>query len=50
MSIAFYAARSQRSFLFSPRQNLRYVNLKTAKELGLAVPPSIKLRADAVIE
>jgi putative ABC transport system substrate-binding protein len=26
------------------------VNLKTAKELGLAVPPSIMLRADDVIE
>jgi hypothetical protein len=43
MSIAFYAARSPQSFPFS-------LNLKTAKALGLAVSPSIMLRADEVIE
>jgi putative ABC transport system substrate-binding protein len=33
-----------------PRKYEMAVNLKTAKALGLAVPPSILLRADEVID
>ena len=51
MSIAFYVEQSRRNFPFSSRPSFEMVlNLNTAKALGLAIPPSILLRADEVIE
>jgi hypothetical protein len=49
MSIAFCAARSRRSPGAVPVKFEMVVNLKTAKPLGLAVPPSM-LRATEVVE
>ena len=51
MSIAFYAVRSRVISRCSfPTKYEMAVNFKTAKALGLSVPPSIMLRADEVIE
>ena len=50
MSIAFYAARSRDLPVQFPTKYEMVVNRKTAKALGLAVPLSILVRADEVIE